>query len=44
MLQSDRWRQRIGGLKGKWVDRIVGVFSTPILHRSASGGWQPARA
>jgi adenine/guanine phosphoribosyltransferase-like PRPP-binding protein len=44
MLQSDRWRQRIGGLEGKWVDRIVGVFSTPILQRSASGGWQPARA
>jgi adenine/guanine phosphoribosyltransferase-like PRPP-binding protein len=42
MLQSDRWRQRIDGLDAKWTGRVVGVFSTPILQRSAKGGWQPA--
>jgi adenine/guanine phosphoribosyltransferase-like PRPP-binding protein len=42
MLQSNRWRQRINVLDAKWTDRIVGVFSTPILQRSANGGWQPA--
>jgi adenine/guanine phosphoribosyltransferase-like PRPP-binding protein len=42
MLQSDRWRQRVAALDVKWADRIVGVFSTPILERSANGSWQPA--
>jgi adenine/guanine phosphoribosyltransferase-like PRPP-binding protein len=42
MLQSDRWRQRVGSLDVKWIDRIVGVFSTPILQRSRDGRWQAA--
>ncbi|WP_195909466.1 phosphoribosyltransferase [Rhizobium tubonense] len=43
MLQSDRWRQRVGAFDVTWIDRIVGVFSTPILRRSPNGGWQPER-
>lgn len=37
MLQSDRWRERV---KASWSERIVGVFSTPILERTTSGGWR----
>jgi adenine/guanine phosphoribosyltransferase-like PRPP-binding protein len=42
MLQSDRWRDRIETLDERWTERTVGVFSTPILERTQSGGWRPA--
>ncbi|GES52952.1 adenine/guanine phosphoribosyltransferase-like PRPP-binding protein [Rhizobium sp. ERR 922] len=40
MLQSDRWRDRVD-LNGKrWSERIVGVFSTPILEQGENGCWR----
>jgi len=45
MLQSDRWRQRLDGVDPKWVARVEGVLSTPILQPAKGGGWQrPASA
>lgn len=40
MLQSDRWRERLGSQGVQWLDRTVGVFSTPILERTAEGRWR----
>ena len=40
MLQSERWRERVDAGGKQWSDRIVGVFSTPILEKNASGGWR----
>jgi adenine/guanine phosphoribosyltransferase-like PRPP-binding protein len=40
MLQSQRWRERIDMLDGRWSERIVAVFSTPMLERSSGGGWK----
>ncbi|MBB4571216.1 phosphoribosyltransferase [Rhizobium leucaenae] len=37
MLQSERWRERIDATGKAWSERIIGVFSTPILERSGSG-------
>lgn len=45
MLQSDRWRHRLDDIDPKWVPRVAGVLSTPILERAEGGGWQrPAPA
>ncbi|MFC5991206.1 phosphoribosyltransferase [Limoniibacter endophyticus] len=35
MLQSERWKDELSGV----ADRICGVFSTPILSRSADNMW-----
>lgn len=40
MLQSERWRDRVDMEGKKWSERIVGVFSTPILERSENGRWR----
>ena len=40
MLQSGRWRQRLDNVDPKWVPRVAGVLSTPILQRTDGGGWQ----
>ncbi|MFK0166652.1 phosphoribosyltransferase [Rhizobium sp. NPDC090279] len=40
MLQSDRWRERVDLDGRQWSERIVGVFSTPILERNENGGWR----
>ncbi len=40
MLQSDRWRDRVDVDGKPWSERIVGVFSTPILERSENGCWR----
>jgi adenine/guanine phosphoribosyltransferase-like PRPP-binding protein len=42
MLQSERWRERVDASGKPWSERIVGVFSTPILERAGNGGWQKA--
>ncbi|MFS8115766.1 phosphoribosyltransferase [Rhizobium jaguaris] len=39
MLQSERWRQRVDATGKSWSERIVGVFSTPILERGENGRW-----
>ncbi len=39
MLQSERWRDRVDMDGRRWSERIVGVFSTPILARSENGCW-----
>jgi adenine/guanine phosphoribosyltransferase-like PRPP-binding protein len=36
MLQSDRWREHFGA---RWVGRIVSVFRTPILMKTADNRW-----
>ena len=41
MLQSERWRDRVDAVDPRWGERIVGVFSTPILERSAEGWRRP---
>ncbi|MBB6488064.1 phosphoribosyltransferase [Rhizobium lusitanum] len=40
MLQSERWRDRVDADGKQWSERIVGVFSTPILEKRANGGWR----
>lgn len=40
MLQSERWRERLDAGGRQWSERIVGVFSTPILEKAASGSWR----
>ncbi|NTF40391.1 phosphoribosyltransferase [Rhizobium rhizogenes] len=40
MLQSERWRERVDADGKPWSERIVGVFSTPILEKTANGGWR----
>jgi adenine/guanine phosphoribosyltransferase-like PRPP-binding protein len=40
MLQSDRWRDRVDQNGKRWSERIVGVFSTPILERGENGCWR----
>lgn len=39
MLQSERWRERVDADGKQWSERIVGVFSTPILEQTENGGW-----
>ncbi|MEF0942733.1 phosphoribosyltransferase [Rhizobium sp. BR 362] len=39
MLQSERWRERVDSTGRPWSERIVGVFSTPILERGRNGWW-----
>ncbi|AVA19828.1 MULTISPECIES: phosphoribosyltransferase [unclassified Rhizobium] len=39
MLQSERWRERLNATGKPWGERIVGVFSTPILEKAGNGGW-----
>ncbi len=39
MLQSDRWRERLDALDGKWSGRVAAVFATPLLTWTADGGW-----
>ncbi|TXI11196.1 MAG: phosphoribosyltransferase [Rhizobium sp.] len=40
MLQSDRWRDRVDTGGKRWSERIVGVFSTPILERGEKDCWR----
>ncbi|ACM24966.1 phosphoribosyltransferase [Agrobacterium sp. SHOUNA12C] len=40
MLQSERWREQVDASGTTWSERIVGVFSTPILDRTENGGWR----
>lgn len=39
MLQSQRWLERLAVLGSHWPDRTAGVFSTPLLSKSADGSW-----
>lgn len=38
MLQSERWRQTLGGFDAIWPGRVQGVFKTPLLKK-AGDGW-----
>ena len=40
MAQSERWRAKLAELDPKWPSRVVAVLATPILSRSADGGWR----
>lgn len=40
MLQSRRWHERLDAAGPQWRDRVVGVFSTPMLGKARNGGWQ----
>jgi adenine/guanine phosphoribosyltransferase-like PRPP-binding protein len=39
MLQSTRWRQPLDALDPRWVERVHGVFHTPMLVKTADGAW-----
>lgn len=39
MLQSERWRDVVDLGGERWSEKIIGVFSTPILKRSENGCW-----
>ena len=41
MLQTERWRATLAALPSFHGD-VTGVFTTPLLHRTASGSWTPA--
>lgn len=38
MLQSERWRETLGGFGAEWPDRVQGVFRTPLLTK-AGDNW-----
>lgn len=40
MLQSHRWRDKLAEAGSLWPEKTIGVFSTPILERTADGMWQ----
>ncbi len=40
MLQSDRWRAKLDAAAPQWQARTKGVFTTPILERTAEGKWR----
>ena len=40
MLQSDRWRAKLDTAGPQWQERTKGVFTTPILERTAEGRWR----
>lgn len=40
MLQSERWREKLASAGPQWLDRTVGVFSTPLLERTGGGSWR----
>lgn len=42
MLQSSRWVDRLAQLDPHWPTITEGVLKTPILEKTAEGGWQPA--
>ena len=40
MLQSDRWRAKLDDAGPQWQELTKGVFTTPILKRTAEGKWR----
>ncbi|WP_184399251.1 phosphoribosyltransferase [Rhizobium sp. BK650] len=40
MLQSDRWRAKLDAAGLRWQRLTKGVFTTPILERTAEGKWR----
>jgi adenine/guanine phosphoribosyltransferase-like PRPP-binding protein len=40
MLQSDRWREKLGDAGTQWLERTVSVFSTPVLESTERGTWR----
>ncbi|TCS00573.1 phosphoribosyltransferase [Rhizobium sp. BK418] len=40
MLQSDRWRAKLDDAGPQWQEVTKGVFTTPILERTAEGKWR----
>ena len=43
MLQSSRWRARLGEIDAMWPARVFGVLSTPLLARAPDGSWRGGR-
>jgi adenine/guanine phosphoribosyltransferase-like PRPP-binding protein len=41
MLQTDRWREKLGAVGEPWPARVSGVLKTPLFVRGASGLWRP---
>jgi adenine/guanine phosphoribosyltransferase-like PRPP-binding protein len=39
MLQSDRWKKRLGQIDIGWPEKTVGVLRTPLLKRTPDGQW-----
>lgn len=39
MLQSDRWRAPLAGDDPRWLERVRGAFSTPLLEKGEDGRW-----
>ncbi len=42
MLQTDRWRDALRTYDRTLPDRVIGVFSSPLLVEGENGGWHPA--
>jgi len=42
MLQTDRWRRKLGSLGEQWPALVSGVLHTPLFERAPSGLWRPA--
>ncbi|WP_137131428.1 phosphoribosyltransferase [Rhizobium sp. FY34] len=39
MLQSTRWHQALDADDPRWVERVQGVFHTPMLVKTPDGAW-----
>jgi adenine/guanine phosphoribosyltransferase-like PRPP-binding protein len=42
MLQSGRWRRALDAHERPFAGAVIGVIETPLLRRTAAGGWLPA--
>ena len=42
MLQSNRWREKLGAIDPKWLPRVVAVLQTPLLALGDDGRWRDA--
>jgi adenine/guanine phosphoribosyltransferase-like PRPP-binding protein len=39
MLQSDRWKERLGLLSSDWPHKTISVLQTPMLARARDDRW-----
>ena len=39
MLQSDRWKERLGLLGSHWLGRTIGVLQSPMLSKTPDDRW-----
>jgi adenine/guanine phosphoribosyltransferase-like PRPP-binding protein len=40
MLQSERWKDKLGSAGPQWLDRTLAVFQTPVLEKTETGTWR----